>query len=220
MASVLPYSSAANDLADDPGSLGPGSLGVESRALDLLPIPAAHVLLQGGRPVIAAANRAFRRAGLGAGGDRSGVPAELRPRIEALLASDALSADSDWMVGEAIDCRFYRVTVARSSVAIRNSCIVTLVDQTSQHHTERSLRREMTTDALTGLPNREGFIDVVEAAGDQRAHRAVLVVDLARFGRVNACLGGLAGDELLITVARRIRGALRARDTLARIGGD
>src|SRR3546814_15322861 len=49
---------------------------------------------------------------------------------------------------------------------------------------------------------------------------AVLVVDLDRFSRVNACLGALAGDELLITVARRIKGALRVRDTLARIGGD
>jgi len=78
----------------------------------------------------------------------------------------------------------------------------------------------MTTDSLTGLPNREGFSDLLEAAADQRADRAVLVVDLARFGRVNACMGALAGDELLITVARRIKGALRARDTLARIGGD
>jgi diguanylate cyclase (GGDEF)-like protein len=48
----------------------------------------------------------------------------------------------------------------------------------------------------------------------------VLVIDLVRFGRVNACMGSLVGDELLITVARRIKGALRARDALARIGGD
>ncbi|WP_150531456.1 GGDEF domain-containing protein, partial [Staphylococcus aureus] len=40
------------------------------------------------------------------------------------------------------------------------------------------------------------------------------------FSRVNACMGGLAGDELLITVARRMKGALRSRDTLARMGGD
>ncbi|MFX5602690.1 GGDEF domain-containing protein, partial [Acinetobacter baumannii] len=44
--------------------------------------------------------------------------------------------------------------------------------------------------------------------------------DLARFARINACLGSLAGDELLITVARRLKGALRGRDVLARTGGD
>jgi diguanylate cyclase (GGDEF)-like protein len=101
---------------------------------------------------------------------------------------------------------------------------VTLVDQTSEVRTEHSLRREMLTDSLTGLPNRAGFSDrleeLIEGPGASKAGCAVLVVDLDRFSRVNACLGSLAGDELLITVARRLKGALRARDTLARIGGD
>ena len=78
----------------------------------------------------------------------------------------------------------------------------------------------MTTDSLTGLPNREGFGDLIERRLVEAEPLAVLVVDLSRFGRLNACLGDLAGDELLITVARRVKGALRARDTLARIGGD
>jgi diguanylate cyclase (GGDEF)-like protein len=45
-------------------------------------------------------------------------------------------------------------------------------------------------------------------------------VDLNRFHRVNACMGALSGDELLISAARRIKGALRANDSLARIGGN
>lgn len=49
---------------------------------------------------------------------------------------------------------------------------------------------------------------------------AVLVINLDRFSRVNACMGGLSGDELLISVARRVKGALRAHDVLARTGGD
>src|SRR3546814_16711370 len=79
----------------------------------------------------------------------------------------------------------------------------------------------MLTDSLTGLPNRAGFSDRLESMieAGRVASCAVLVVDLDRFSRVNACLGALAGDELLITVARRIKGALRVRDTLARIGG-
>ncbi|KQU55828.1 diguanylate cyclase [Sphingomonas sp. Leaf339] len=190
-----------------------------ARGLDLLPVPAVHIVREDGALVFASMNRAYRLAGLGVVAERSPMMVGLGAHIGALLASDRLRLDLDWQIGETIDCRYYRVCIARSDAA-RDTCIVTLIDQTSQYHTERSLRREMTTDSLTGLPNREGFSDLVEAASDERARRAVLVVDLVRFGRINACLGSLAGDELLITVARRVKGALRARDTLARIGGD
>ena len=191
-----------------------------ARALDLIPIPAVHLLRHGPDFGFAACNQAYRRSGLGAAADRSPMLASLRARIADFLASDELRVDFDWTIGAAIDCRYYRVTLARSDRQFTDRCTATFVDQTSQHHTERSLRREMTTDSLTGLPNREGFSDLLEAAIEDRARCAVLVVDIARFGRVNACMGSLAGDELLITVARRIKGALRARDTLARIGGD
>jgi diguanylate cyclase (GGDEF)-like protein len=48
----------------------------------------------------------------------------------------------------------------------------------------------------------------------------VLVVDMTRFSRVNECVGALAGDELIITFARRLCSALRPGDVLARTGGD
>jgi diguanylate cyclase (GGDEF)-like protein len=48
----------------------------------------------------------------------------------------------------------------------------------------------------------------------------VLVVDITRFSRINECVGALAGDELLITFARRLFSALRAHDMLARTGGN
>lgn len=190
------------------------------RALELVPIPAVHLCLAGEEFEFAAVNQAYRRSGLGIVPARSPMLASLRDRIASFLASAELRVDFDWTVGAAIDCRYYRVTVARSDTSFTDRCTLTFVDQTSQHHTERSLRREMTTDSLTGLPNREGFTDQLEAMTGQGGGRAVLVVDLSRFGRINACLGSLAGDELLITVARRMKGALRARDTLARIGGD
>ena len=83
----------------------------------------------------------------------------------------------------------------------------------------------MTTDSLTGLPNREGFVDRLEAAlataaAEQRDRLAVMVVDIDRFSQIDACMGGLAGNELLLSVARRLKGALRAGDVLARTGGD
>ncbi len=190
-----------------------------ARALELIPIPAAHLVLAGGQFELFAMNRAYRLAGLGVVAERSRMIAELGPRILAFLESPHLRSDFDWVLGDAVDCRHYRVTIARSFTAFRDRCTISFIDHTSQIQTERSLRREMTTDSLTGLPNREGFEDLIEAVEDHSAS-AVLAVDLDRFGRLNSCLGSLAGDELLITVARRIKGALRARDTLARIGGD
>ncbi len=190
-----------------------------TRGLELVPIPAAQVCRENGRLTLFATNRAYRLAGLGVVADRSPMLAGLGARIVTFLDEGQVRIDFEWQLGEVVDCRYYRVTIARSSVAVHDRCTVTFVDQTSQVHTERSMRREMTTDSLTGLPNREGFEDIIERVAD-RADHAVLAIDLDRFGRLNSCLGSLAGDELLITVARRIKGALRARDTLARIGGD
>ncbi len=190
------------------------------RGLELFPIPMAQVMRTAtGGLALSAVNRAYRQAGLGDVGKPSAVIDAIGDTIEALFASDRIRVDHDWSHGEALACRYYRVTIARLSVEVDDRCVVTLIDQTARVNTERSLRREMTTDSLTGLPNREGFGDSDTATGARGAF-AVLVVDLARFGRVNACLGGLAGDELLITVARRMKGAVRARDTLARIGGN
>ncbi|WNO52968.1 bifunctional diguanylate cyclase/phosphodiesterase [Stakelama saccharophila] len=78
------------------------------------------------------------------------------------------------------------------------------------------------TDSLTGLPNRGGFGDLIEhqVTPETADDFAVLAINLDRFSRVNACMGALSGDELLISVARRLKGALRGRDVLARTGGD
>ena len=194
------------------------SLGSILGGLDLIPVPAVVVVREDGTLRVPAFNRAYRLAGLGAVAEQSPLMDALGEMIHDVLDRREARTECNWTIGEAIDCRYYRVTIARSTLTTDEACVVTLIDQTSQYNTERSLRREMTTDSLTGLPNREGFSDIVEAGQDAR--QAVMVIDLARFGRVNACLGSLAGDELLITVARRLRGALRANDVLARIGGN
>ena len=80
-------------------------------------------------------------------------------------------------------------------------------------------------DSLTRLPNRIFFHDKLQRALDIGAERrdykfAVVFLDLDRFKVVNDSLGHLMGDRMLAEVARRIRGALRADDTLARFGGD
>ena len=89
---------------------------------------------------------------------------------------------------------------------------------------EEQLRHQAFHDGLTGLANRALFQDRVAHALD--LHRrdmrslAFLFCDLDDFKLVNDTLGHQVGDELLVRVAERLRGALRSGDTLARLGGD
>ncbi|MEF8982669.1 putative bifunctional diguanylate cyclase/phosphodiesterase [Thiohalorhabdus sp.] len=79
-------------------------------------------------------------------------------------------------------------------------------------------------DPLTELPNRRLFNDRLIHAleqGEREGEKlAVLFVDLDDFKNVNDSLGHPTGDQLLRAVAERLRGRMRAGDTLARIGGD
>jgi diguanylate cyclase len=79
------------------------------------------------------------------------------------------------------------------------------------------------TDALTGLPNRRGLQAALEGhlprcTTDRMV--AVYLLDLDGFKQVNDRHGHEAGDRLLVAVAERLRGSLRASDVVARLGGD
>ena len=80
-------------------------------------------------------------------------------------------------------------------------------------------------DALTGLPNRTLFLDLLRHSFYRlRRHEdyrfAVLFIDIDRFKLVNDAHGHEAGDQLLQQIARRLTSCLREGDTLARQGGD
>ena len=79
-------------------------------------------------------------------------------------------------------------------------------------------------DALTGLPNRALLHDRLQQTLAQAARGhgrvAVMFLDLDRFKVINDTLGHDVGDELLKEVAQRLRDAVRAVDTVARMGGD
>lgn len=79
-------------------------------------------------------------------------------------------------------------------------------------------------DTLTGLPNRRLMMDRLDQAtalAKRNLHRvAVMLLDLDNFKIINDTDGHSAGDQVLITVAERLRGLIRETDTLSRLGGD
>ncbi|WP_304561388.1 putative bifunctional diguanylate cyclase/phosphodiesterase [Sphingomonas immobilis] len=196
---------------------------IAARLIALLPIPALVVRSKHGKIVLDATNPAFDAAGLNAGPDRQPLLDLIDTRIHDFVISERMSEEFPLQLGLSVDCRYYQVTLSRLAKNEEGRCIVTLVDNTAELRTENNLRREMMTDSLTGLPNRAGFSDrleqLLESAPDGFRY-AVMMLDLNRFSRVNACLGSMSGDELLMTVARRLKGVLRSHDILARIGGD
>jgi diguanylate cyclase (GGDEF)-like protein len=104
---------------------------------------------------------------------------------------------------------------------------------------EDRLVHDASHDPLTGLPNRALFLDrlneaIARSKRNPQAQFAVLFIDLDRFKIVNDSLGHLAGDNLIVQVADRLKGAFRREDliagsvrrptkdgsTLVRLGGD
>jgi diguanylate cyclase (GGDEF)-like protein len=99
--------------------------------------------------------------------------------------------------------------------------LVTVIDISSERRALRQLEAQSILDELTGLHNRLYFTDKVEdCATSGKSAFAVLLVDLDRFQYVNETLGHVAGDELLISAARRLLTCLRAGDTFARLSSD
>jgi len=97
-------------------------------------------------------------------------------------------------------------------------------DVTQRKETEKQLEYRAYYDSLTGLPNRVLFRDrlvhSLEHAKRNRVGVAVMYLDLDHFKLVNDALGHSFGDRLLGEVAKRLQSALRASDTISRIGGD
>lgn len=103
--------------------------------------------------------------------------------------------------------------------------IGSLVDVERTRTMEQELKHLAFHDPLTGLPNRNLFLDRVgqslsKARRAGASHFAVVFLDLDRFKLVNDSLGHAAGDALLVEIADRLKATVRSPDTVARLGGD
>jgi diguanylate cyclase (GGDEF)-like protein/PAS domain S-box-containing protein len=101
----------------------------------------------------------------------------------------------------------------------------TITDVTEFKTAEERLLHDAVHDNLTGLPNRELFLDRLKAVlglakADNALRPTVLVIDLDRFKQVNDSVGMAIGDSILLTLARRLGRLIKPQDTLARLAGD
>ncbi len=102
--------------------------------------------------------------------------------------------------------------------------LAVFTDITHRKEYERTLYALANYDALTGLPNRNLFVEVLEKAVDEAPKTqkkvGLLIIDVDRFKSVVMTLGHATAEELLLEVVYRIRSCLRREDVLARLGGD
>ena len=137
----------------------------------------------------------------------------------ALVLSAAMdcSATASSVLARGDDQRYTDLIVRFANGDIGTVSVARLLEELAG-----SFAHQAQHDPLTGLPNRTLFAAQIDEGlrrqGDNGV--AVLFCDLDRFKVVNDSLGHSAGDELLISVAERLRSAVRDEDVVARLGGD
>ena len=98
--------------------------------------------------------------------------------------------------------------------------VIAVRDIRERLHAEAQLRHMALHDPLTELPNRRSFQECLSHAFAQQQTICLMLLDLDHFKQVNDELGHGAGDELLVHVARRLKGLKRSPNLISRLGGD
>jgi diguanylate cyclase (GGDEF)-like protein/PAS domain S-box-containing protein len=104
-------------------------------------------------------------------------------------------------------------------------CVGLIRETTDAKRAQERLVHDAVHDSLTGLPNRELFLDRLQVAMAQVRYAGgqqpiVMLIGIDRFKSVNSAFGLIVGDGLLLTLARRLARHIGPQDTLARLGGD
>ncbi|WP_411290878.1 putative bifunctional diguanylate cyclase/phosphodiesterase [Sphingorhabdus sp.] len=172
-----------------------------------------------------AANDKFEHLALGFGRSSGLDMASIADRILAMARDKRDTLVECWRSDDMINPRELEISIARFGIT-GDMFLLSMFDRTAEAVNRASLRREMLSDSLTGFCNRTGFEEQVEDAvgkmlvsGGSAAY-AIILVDLARFSRVNESVGAVAGDELIITVARRLNARIRSNEILGRLGSN
>jgi diguanylate cyclase (GGDEF)-like protein/PAS domain S-box-containing protein len=148
--------------------------------------------------------------------------------LDTLLEQRRGRLSQDFRLRAADGHYFWYVLKARPVVGENGDVIRvigTLSDITESKTAEERLLHDAVHDNLTGLPNRELFLDRLDAAltqarGQDTSRPTVMAIDIDRFKQINEIVGLSAGDSILLTIGRRLGRLLKPTDTLARISGD
>jgi diguanylate cyclase (GGDEF)-like protein/PAS domain S-box-containing protein len=150
----------------------------------------------------------------------------VRQILDQAIALDDTPISAEWRVRTSAGTFAHCDSTVRSLLAEPSIAGVVLNtrDVTERKALEEQLIRDALHDSLTGLANRALLRDRASLAL-KRARRgggsvSLMIVDLDDFKAVNDGLGHAAGDEVLVTVARRLTQCVRPGDTVARLGGD
>ncbi len=137
--------------------------------------------------------------------------------------------------GASVECTIVRADGIRFEAALTSALVrdaggdaigfvTTMRDVSAQNRYQRELEHRAQTDSLTGLGNRHVLADALTLAAGRRSGDdgpvALVLLDVDRFKRINDEFGHPTGDAVLVEVARRLEGTVRAGEVLARIGGE
>ncbi len=198
---------------------------VEFAWLSSLPIAGAIFRIDSEEVRHIVSNRKFDDLALGFKRETGLDMAKLAERAFAMVDEGRDAHFECWQSPDLVNRRELEISIARFGID-GSLLLLSIVDRTAEAVSRINLRREMLSDSLTGFCNRTGFEEEIEAAigglsgSGSRQSYAIILVDLARFSRVNESVGAMAGDELIITVARRLNSRIRSNEILCRLGGN
>jgi diguanylate cyclase (GGDEF)-like protein/PAS domain S-box-containing protein len=157
---------------------------------------------------------------------------EIRPAYERQRALDDArnnftkdSGEKDWIHHKADGTEILVSSYARPiRYNGKEAAIVSVFDVTERRKQDARIKFMAEHDALTGLPNRRLFLELLEDAHLQRKQNpslwSVILVDIDDFKNINDTLGHYVGDNLIIVVASKLEECMGERGIVGRLGGD
>lgn len=147
-----------------------------------------------------------------------------REALEHLTKEESWESEI-WKVGLDLIQRRLLIRIFRTSHHLRAGSgylVVQASDRTDSYRQQEKLKHLAHYDALTDLPNRQSVLTRIdqEIRSSTTKKFAVLFIDLDRFKQINDTLGHEQGDLLLVSIADRLRNAVRRDDMVGRVGGD
>ncbi|MBZ0262444.1 MAG: EAL domain-containing protein [Hyphomicrobiales bacterium] len=135
------------------------------------------------------------------------------------------SSDEDWIHLKADGTEIIVTTYSKPiKYQGRDAAIVAIIDITERRKHEARVQYLVEHDALTGLPNRSFFLELLEGSLSKRAqnhyYTSIILIDIDDFKGVNDTLGHQVGDNLIVAVANRLEECIGDRGVVARLGGD